>query len=101
MTKFREVTEASGGMIDGTDVSALHCAFKLLFEVHQQVVEFRPDLNMNAAGQKTKGAVEDKFTNMVQVCNLVQHLGRDVRSLPYARFGREKCGLKNTSSFAR
>eukprot|EP00401_Gymnodinium_catenatum_P045614 CAMPEP_0117541004 /NCGR_PEP_ID=MMETSP0784-20121206/43792_1 /TAXON_ID=39447 /ORGANISM="" /LENGTH=220 /DNA_ID=CAMNT_0005337679 /DNA_START=10 /DNA_END=672 /DNA_ORIENTATION=+ len=100
-TRLGELQVSSKGEVHGTDVSALHCAFKLLFEVQQLSVNFHPDLNMNAIGQKESGAAEDLFTNLVHTCNLIQNISRDVRNLGYSRFGKEKCGAKDVSVYAR
>lgn len=101
LTQLQELSAASEGEFHGSDASALHCAFAVLFQVHQAIVTFVPNLNIQAAGQKTSCSQEDHFARIVKACTLCQNLARDVRNLSYSRYGREKMGWKDTSQFAR
>lgn len=99
--QVEDLEKATKGELEYSNDSALHCLFSMLFWVHQEAVVFQPNLSMGAAGQKTSSASEDRFQHMIMALNLVQQIARDVRSLPYSRYGREKAGLKDVSQFAR
>ncbi|CAE8658357.1 unnamed protein product, partial [Polarella glacialis] len=95
--------EAAAGQweLDCPRASALHCAFALLFWVHQQAVAFQPNLSITAAGQKSGGSQQQLFNVILKACSLSQQVTRDVRNLAYARYGREQHGLKDVSQYAR
>mmetsp|Transcript_48800 Transcript_48800/g.145807 ORF Transcript_48800/g.145807 Transcript_48800/m.145807 type:complete len:226 (+) Transcript_48800:81-758(+) len=101
LTQVSELEVATKGELDCPRASALHCAFGMLFWAHQQAIAFKPNLSMGAAGQKDKSGDETVFEQMIKVCSLSQQICRDIRNLAYSRYGREKCGLKNASQFAR
>eukprot|EP00933_Yihiella_yeosuensis_P003936 TRINITY_DN10750_c2_g1_i1.p1 TRINITY_DN10750_c2_g1~~TRINITY_DN10750_c2_g1_i1.p1 ORF type:complete len:233 (+),score=56.80 TRINITY_DN10750_c2_g1_i1:31-699(+) len=94
-------TIAGQGELDYPTASAFHCAFGLLFWLHQQAISFQPNLSISAAGQKSSGTQESLFNVMVKVANLLQQICRDVRNLTYVRYGREKRGLKNVGAWSR
>mmetsp|Transcript_19388 Transcript_19388/g.40383 ORF Transcript_19388/g.40383 Transcript_19388/m.40383 type:complete len:229 (-) Transcript_19388:91-777(-) len=96
-----DLEAAAKGELDCPRASALHCAFILVFWAHQQAISFKPNMSMTAAGQKDKSDDEQLFEQMLKACNLSQQICRDVRNLAYARYGKEKCGLKSVSQLAR
>eukprot|EP00931_Biecheleriopsis_adriatica_P100060 TRINITY_DN75031_c0_g1_i1.p1 TRINITY_DN75031_c0_g1~~TRINITY_DN75031_c0_g1_i1.p1 ORF type:complete len:222 (-),score=60.52 TRINITY_DN75031_c0_g1_i1:63-728(-) len=92
---------APQGELDCPRESALHCAFFLLFWLHQETIAFDPNLSIGAAGQSTKGSAESHFKVMIKAANLAGQLCRDVRNNVFARYGVEKRGMKSVSSYAR
>merc|ERR1719502_84093 len=89
---------------DITEVSALHCAFHLLFMSHQQAVVFDPSgkLTIGVAGQKgTQSPEQAKFAVLLRALNLAQYCARDVRNWGFSRWAGKLEGRKETSQFAR
>eukprot|EP00927_Polykrikos_kofoidii_P079463 TRINITY_DN76244_c0_g1_i1.p2 TRINITY_DN76244_c0_g1~~TRINITY_DN76244_c0_g1_i1.p2 ORF type:complete len:233 (-),score=50.98 TRINITY_DN76244_c0_g1_i1:75-773(-) len=102
LTAVEELEKATQGELDAPRASALHCVFGLIFWVQQEMVTFKPNLNLAAAGQKEKGSPEEElFGHMLKALNLAQQIARDVRNVAFSRFGKEKHGLRDTSSWAR
>mmetsp|Transcript_30874 Transcript_30874/g.88793 ORF Transcript_30874/g.88793 Transcript_30874/m.88793 type:complete len:229 (-) Transcript_30874:287-973(-) len=101
LSELHGLEDQSKGELDVVRVSGLHCAFALVFWAHQQAVDFKPNMNMTAAGQKGSSHSEDLFSLMLKAVNLSQQICRDVRNLAFDQYGCKKQGLKDTSTFAR